>query len=126
MFPEKKYVLLLLCIITFLLQVQQTGGQEIQKPLFPFLPPVKNEFIVVAHRGSHQHLPENTLEAFEQAIKEGADYVEIDLRTSKDNELVIMHDATVDRITTGKGVVKEITLDNLKILKIKIENTITI
>ncbi len=127
MFPKRKYILLPLVHISCLLQVQQTVAQKIQKPLGSLLPQVKNKFIVVAHRGSHQHVPENTLEAFDNAIKEGADYVEIDLRSSKDNELVIMHDATVDRMTTGKGAVKEITLTNLKKLQIrsKREDTVT-
>jgi glycerophosphoryl diester phosphodiesterase len=83
------------------------------------LPPAKHAFIVVAHRGDHTHAPENTLAAFQHAMDAGADYVEIDLRTTVDSQLVIMHDATVDRMTDGHGQIKELTVDALRQLKVK-------
>lgn len=83
------------------------------------LPARKHPFIVVAHRGDHTHAPENTLQAFANAIEAGADYVEIDLRTTVDSHLVIMHDATVDRMTDGKGQVKDWRYDSLRLLKVK-------
>ena len=95
--------------------------------LFPFaagaqslapLPSPKHKFVVVSHRGDHTQAPENTLQAYANAIKSGADYVEIDLRTTVDSQLVIMHDATVDRMTTGKGLVKDLTYDSLRRLKV--------
>src|SRR5580658_3936942 len=67
------------------------------------LPAPRHAFTVVCHRGDHTHAPENTLAAFANAIKAGADYVEIDLRTTVDSQLVIMHDATVNRMTGGSG-----------------------
>lgn len=78
------------------------------------LPIAKHTTIVVAHRGDHTEAPENTLAAFRNAITNGVDYVEIDLRTSKDGELVIMHDASIGRMTNGEGAVKEKTLAELK------------
>src|SRR5215469_9447866 len=78
------------------------------------LPAIKHNFIVVAHRGDHTHAPENTLEAFKNAILDSADYVEIDLRTTLDSQLIIMHDASVDRMTNGKGFVKDMTFEVLK------------
>ncbi len=78
------------------------------------LPELKHKLIVVAHRGDHTEAPENTLTAFRKAINHGVDYVEIDLRTSKDGELVIMHDASIHRMTNGEGTVKEKTLAELK------------
>lgn len=83
------------------------------------LPVRKHPFIVVAHRGDHTRAPENTLPAYANAIKAGADYVEIDLRTTADSQLVIMHDASVDRMTDGKGLVKDMRLDSLQRLKVK-------
>ena len=83
------------------------------------LPKVKHRFIVVSHRGDHTQAPENTLEAYSNAIKDGVDFVEIDLRTTVDSQLVIMHDATVDRMTNGKGFVKDLTLDTIRSLKIR-------
>ena len=59
------------------------SGQEQTAPI----PVSKNGFIVISHRGSHLIKPENTIAAFEDAITEGADYVEMDLRTTKDGYL---------------------------------------
>ena len=83
------------------------------------LPTPKHPFIVVSHRGDHTQAPENTLQACANAINNGADYVEIDLRTTVDSQLVIMHDATIDRMTDGKGQVKELRYDSLRLLKVK-------
>jgi glycerophosphoryl diester phosphodiesterase len=82
-------------------------------------PKPRHKFIVICHRGDHVIYPENTLEAYAEAIRNGADYVEIDLRTTKDGGLVSMHDATVNRMTDGKGIVKDLTMDELMQLKVK-------
>lgn len=81
-------------------------------------PALRHKFIVVAHRGDHVVYPENTLAAYEHAIKDGADYVEIDLRTTKDGQLISMHDASVNRMTDGTGLVKDITFDAIEKLHI--------
>lgn len=67
----------------------------------------KADTAVIAHRGEHIGCPENTLPAIEQAIRLGCQWVEIDVRTTRDGRAVLMHDATVDRTTTGKGAVAE-------------------
>ena len=82
------------------------------------IPKSKNAFVVISHRGNHVAAQENTLAAFQNAINVGADYVEIDLRTSKDSQLVIMHDGTVNRMTNGTGKVSDLTLAELKELKV--------
>ena len=82
------------------------------------LPESKHTFIVIAHRGDHVEVPENTIAAYENAIKNNVDYVEIDLRTTIDSVLVIMHDATVDRMTNGKGKISDFTYSELKKLKV--------
>jgi glycerophosphoryl diester phosphodiesterase len=82
------------------------------------IPKSKNAFVVISHRGNHVAAQENTLAAFQNAINVGADYVEIDLRTSKDSQLVIMHDATVNRMTNGIGKVSDLTWAELKQLKV--------
>jgi glycerophosphoryl diester phosphodiesterase len=66
-----------------------------------------SQLVIIAHRGDHTTAPENTLKAFEDAIATGVDYVEVDVRLSRDGELVVMHDATVDRMTQAKGYVKD-------------------
>ncbi len=71
---------------------------------------------VAAHRGFCEKYPENTMLAFKEAVKLGVDQLEIDVRVTLDNELVIIHDATVDRTTNGMGKVCEKTLAELKAL----------
>jgi glycerophosphoryl diester phosphodiesterase len=92
------------------------------------LPVARHKFIVIAHRGDHILVPENTLAAYENGIKNGVDFVEIDLRTTKDSVLVIMHDVTVDRMTNGKGKISDLTYAELKKLQVidKTKHTIAI
>ena len=70
--------------------------------------------LVAAHRGDWRNFPENSLEGIESAVKMGVDIVEIDMAMTSDSILVLMHDRTVDRTTTGKGMVNTFTLDSLK------------
>jgi len=67
-----------------------------------------------AHRGEHLRHPENSLPAIQAAIDAGVDYVELDIRTSSDGHLVLMHDPTVDRMTNGMGAIKDMTLAEIK------------
>ena len=67
-----------------------------------------------AHRGASDTHPENTLAAFREAIRLGAQMIEFDVALSKDGQLILMHDATVDRTTNGKGPVSELMLAELK------------
>jgi len=83
------------------------------------LPKTKHKLVVIAHRGSHLKVPENTLAAYENAIKEGADYVEVDLRTTKDGHLVIMHDASISRMTGMNGLIKDLNYSDISNLKLK-------
>lgn len=78
-----------------------------------------HKFIVCAHRGDHTVAPENSIEAYDRAIKIGADFGEVDLRMTKDGVIVLMHDATVDRTTDGHGTVSNLTLQEIKALKFK-------
>ena len=69
----------------------------------------------VAHRGGIvPGSPENTMSAFRQAIRQGAEVIEIDLRGTKDGEIVIMHDDTLERTTNGKGKITDYTLAQLQ------------
>lgn len=72
--------------------------------------------LVMAHRGGMGLWPENTLYAFERAAKIGVDVMEIDVRQTKDGEIVVIHDEIVDRVSDGKGAVANLTLDELKSL----------
>lgn len=66
------------------------------------------------HRGARAYEPENTLRSFWKAIELGVDAVELDVRRTRDNEMVAIHDASVDRTTNGKGLVSELTLKQIK------------
>jgi glycerophosphoryl diester phosphodiesterase len=72
--------------------------------------------LVIAHRGGMYLWPENTVHAFEQAVALGADMLELDLRTTADHVIVVLHDPTVDRTTDGTGAVRELTVERLKAL----------
>jgi len=71
---------------------------------------------ICAHRGAKDTHPENTLAAFREAIRLGAHMIELDASPSKDGELIVMHDLTVDRTTDGSGKISELTLAELKSL----------
>jgi glycerophosphoryl diester phosphodiesterase len=70
--------------------------------------------LVIAHRGNSAGAPEQTLAAFGQAVELGADMIEADVRRSRDGRLVLMHDALLDRTTSGHGRVDAATLDELR------------
>lgn len=70
--------------------------------------------MIMGHRGAAALEPENTLRSIERAVEIGVDAVEIDVRLSKDRELVVIHDSTVDRTTNGSGPVSGYSLDDLK------------
>jgi glycerophosphoryl diester phosphodiesterase len=70
--------------------------------------------LVIAHRGTSAHFPENTAAAFDHAITLGVDAIEFDLRVSRDGVVAVIHDPTVDRTTNGTGAVADLTFSELK------------
>ena len=70
--------------------------------------------MVIAHRGGSKLAPENTLSAFKNALKLGVDMVDIDVHLSKDGELIVMHDFSIEKTTDGVGEIKNLTLEELK------------
>jgi glycerophosphoryl diester phosphodiesterase len=73
-------------------------------------------FLVIAHRGGRDLGPETTLYTFQRAVDLGVDVLEMDLRSTKDGELIVIHDSTVDRTTNGTGFVQDFSLAELKTL----------
>ncbi len=73
-----------------------------------------NHPIIIAHRGGAKLAPENTLASFKNAIVIGADMIEIDVHFSKDSEIMVIHDESLDRTTNGTGEIKDLTLDEIK------------
>jgi len=88
---------------------QQSPNQHILPAPIPLQTPS-----LVAHRGAMSECPENTLAAIERAIELGAYAVELDVRRTRDGQLVLMHDPTVDRTTDGTGLVSEKSLAEIK------------
>jgi glycerophosphoryl diester phosphodiesterase len=74
--------------------------------------------LLIAHRGASRQAPENTLKSFEIAIKLGADYIEFDVRKSKDNELVILHDPGIFRVSHKFGLIKKLDIEKIKSLDV--------
>ena len=83
------------------------------------LAPNRTFVLVVAHRADWRFEPENSLAAIENSIRLGADVVELDVQKTKDGQLILMHDKTLDRTTTGKGKIAEWTLDSIRTLRLK-------
>jgi glycerophosphoryl diester phosphodiesterase len=69
---------------------------------------------IVAHRGASAYEPENTIRAIRRAIELKADMSEVDVHSTRDGHLVVIHDAEVDRATNGKGIVKEMSLQEIR------------
>ncbi len=105
-----QYIVLILVVgfsSSFSVQAQKRNGA---------LPHSSTAFVVIAHRGNHVFYPENTISAIQAAIEAGAQYVEIDLRETIDSVMILMHDATVDRTTDGKGAVSSLGYAQIKAL----------
>ena len=75
--------------------------------------------LIVSHRADWRNHPENSLPAIEGSIAAGVEMAEIDLQRTKDGHLVLMHDATVDRTTTGTGKVADLTLEDIRSLRLR-------
>lgn len=76
--------------------------------------PNSKNVLVICHRGDWRNYPENSIPAIESVIRMGADMVEIDVQLTKDSVLVLMHDRTIDRCTTGRGKIGEMTYEELQ------------
>jgi len=81
---------------------------------FVFRGPLPSDSQFIAHRGGRFYEPENTIAAFQHAIDTGADWIEFDVQQTKDRALVVIHDETVDRTTDGTGMVKDMTLEQIR------------
>ena len=70
--------------------------------------------LCIGHRGARAYEPENTLRSFKKALEIGVDAIEFDVRKTKDDQLVVIHDPDVKRTTDGEGLVSELTLEEIK------------
>ena len=76
--------------------------------------PASKYVVVASHRGDWRNYPENSIPAIESVIRMGVDIMELDLKLTKDSVLVLCHDHTIDRTTTGRGRVCDITYDSIQ------------
>lgn len=100
----KKFIYALLFVSGMVL-----GQNHISLSKFPH-----DKIMVIAHRADWREAPENSVMAVKKAIEKGVNMVEIDLALTKDSVLVLMHDNTIDRTTTGKGKPSDYTLEEIK------------
>lgn len=97
--------LFILTLIVIFLNEKWSGQQVV--------PAILDEPLIIAHRGANDRMNESTLAAYELAALDGVDYLEMDLRMTKDGRLVIMHDETIDRTTNGAGKVSDYSFEEL-------------
>lgn len=117
-----RYISLTLFLFLFtpyLLTGQINEKSKVDKILHRLQNPTEGHILVVSHRGDWRYAPENSVEAVQRCIDLGVDIVEIDVRLTKDGYLVAMHDLTVDRTTNGNGKVSDLTLAEIKGLRLK-------
>ena len=107
-------VALLLCSVTACNETPRS--EQIRQEL---LNPTSKQVLVVSHRADWRNYPENSMEAINSAIEMGVDILEIDIQCTADSQLILMHDSKIDRTTTGKGRVSEMTLDSIQQFKLK-------
>jgi glycerophosphoryl diester phosphodiesterase len=84
---------------------------------------LKNLSLFIGNRGTRIDHDENTLDSFEAALKSGANYIEFDIRKTKDNELVIFHDSKVDWLTHSKGIIENYTFPEIAQVRFKLTNS---
>ncbi len=117
----KRIVFILLSLVTVLSCSQKPVDNRTRAEILRerILQGDTSQVIVVAHRGDWRYAPENSIAAIEHSIAVGVDVVELDLQLTKDSVLIVMHDGTLNRTTTGKGNVRDWPLDSIKTLKLK-------
>ncbi len=108
----------MLSIMAVSLQFGCYGGAEPETRAEQIITEIHNpnskNVLVICHRGDWRNYPENSIPAIESVIRMGADMVEIDVQLTKDSVLVLMHDRTIDRCTTGRGKIGEMAYEELQ------------
>lgn len=121
----KRIYILLIVILTLLLGCYLAltiSIKNICEESLPLPAPKQGEIYVVSHRGAHDKFPENSLPAYQKAIDMGVDFVEVDIRTTRDGEIVSCHNPEIDAYAEGKtGKINDFTLIELKQVDIGIK-----
>ena len=115
--PNQSLLLILIssiCLYSCSRPAQQPQATRIDTLLSILNDPNTESVLVVAHRGGWRNTVENSFESLQNAIDMGVDVVELDVRRTADSVLILMHDATIDRTTNGKGKVSELSIDSIR------------
>lgn len=104
---------------------QPQYATRVEKILAEINDPNSDYVVVISHRGDWRNWPENSIPAIESIIKMGVDMMELDVKMTKDSVLVLMHDQTINRMTNGKGLIKDMTYDSLMTFKLKRAHNVT-
>ncbi|HDZ06750.1 hypothetical protein LCGC14_0292570 [marine sediment metagenome] len=116
----KNYKYLILFVgIFFVSCASLKNTTDLPEVLHLFYDSNANTVLVAAHRGAHNGNFENSIASTKHAIKIGVDVIEADVKTTKDGYLILMHDSSIDRTTTGKGEVEDLTLAEIRKYKLK-------
>lgn len=122
-----KVFLYTICFLIFLVSCRTVNNEKLpENTLIDFIKSKSvNQILVCAHRSFHKNAPENSILSIKHAIDSKIDIVEIDIRTTKDSVLVLMHDASIDRTTNGKGLLSHYTYKNLLNFSLKHQDSLT-
>ncbi|MFB3389805.1 glycerophosphodiester phosphodiesterase family protein [Flavobacterium sp. LAR06] len=93
--------------------------ENLKKNIVLLQNPASKNIMVAAHRGDWRNFPENSIPALLSSIKMGVDIMELDLNRTKDGHLIVLHDKTLDRSTTGKGKPQDYTLEEVKKFRLR-------
>jgi glycerophosphoryl diester phosphodiesterase len=124
----KHIIFLTIVVLTFISCKKQDNSKAALDPkevktsqsiLAQLKHPSKDKVLTVAHRGDWRNAPENSVDAIKRALEMGIDIVEIDIRKTKDNHLIVMHDKSIDRTTNGKGQISALLMDSIQNVVLK-------
>lgn len=106
-------------VLVFIMLVIKVSAQNPEKKLAGVFNKTNKEILVAAHRGDWRNAPENSLKALLNSIEKGFDIMELDVKMTKDSQMVVMHDNTIDRTTNAKGKVSDFTLQEIRKFRLK-------
>ncbi len=109
----------ILVLATLLINFATAFAQNPSTKLNNLFKEKNKEILVAAHRGDWRNAPENSMNALLYCIEKRFDMMELDVKMTKDSQMVVMHDNTIDRTTNGKGKVSDYTLADLQKLRLK-------
>jgi glycerophosphoryl diester phosphodiesterase len=118
-------VILFAALAMFSCAPKQQYANRAEKILAEINDPNSEYVVVISHRGDWRNYPENSIPAIESIIRMGVDMMELDVKMTKDSVLVLMHDQTINRMTNGKGYIKDMTYDSLMTFKLKRAHNVT-